>query len=169
MKSRSIDITRTRPDCIFEQNMGLVVSLAKSFKPKSPDELEEYIQLGRIGLWKATQKYKPELAKFSTLAWQYIRWEILRHISDRNNRPYVSIDDCDFVAKQADGSLEEYIPTNVSSVEREVLKLRCEGRHSFSDIGKQLGYSRAWASHTYKVALGKIVHEFNKKETHIND
>jgi DNA-directed RNA polymerase specialized sigma subunit len=43
----------------IEANMGLVVSVVNSFNPKSDEERDEYIQAGRIGLWKALQKYDP--------------------------------------------------------------------------------------------------------------
>ena len=60
--------------------MGLVVSLARSFNPLNPIELDNYIQSGRIGLWKAIQKHDPKKGKLTTIAWNHIRWEIIRYI-----------------------------------------------------------------------------------------
>ena len=65
----------------IEANMGLVVSVVNSFNPKSDEEREEYIQAGRIGLWKALQKYDPNRGcKFSPYARNPIRWEIIKII-----------------------------------------------------------------------------------------
>ena len=52
---------RAREQQLILENMGLVVSLARSFNPKNNQELEEYIQSGRIGLWKAIKKYDDKL------------------------------------------------------------------------------------------------------------
>ena len=66
----------------IEANMGLVVSVVNSFNPKSDEEREEYIQAGRIGLWKALQKYDPDRGcKFSPYARNPIRWEIIKTIN----------------------------------------------------------------------------------------
>ena len=44
---------------LIEENMGLVVSVVNSFKPRNNTEREDYIQAGRIGLWKALKNYDP--------------------------------------------------------------------------------------------------------------
>ena len=67
-------------DDIIEKNMGLVASVVKSFKPKNHVEKEDYMQAGRIGLWKALKKHDPSKAALSTYAWNPIRWEIIKEI-----------------------------------------------------------------------------------------
>ena len=42
---------------LIEQNMGLVLTIVNRFKPKTVTEKEDYIQAGRIGLWKALMKF----------------------------------------------------------------------------------------------------------------
>ena len=64
---------RAREQQLILENMGLVVSLARSFNPKNNQELEEYIQSGRIGLWKAIKKYDPDRGALSTIAWNSFR------------------------------------------------------------------------------------------------
>ena len=61
-------------DYLIEQNMGLVVSVVNSFNPAGQEEKEQYIQAGRIGLWKALQKHDPSKSALSTYAWNPIRW-----------------------------------------------------------------------------------------------
>ena len=45
---------------LIEKNMGLVASIVNSFQPKDQTEREDYLQAGRIGLWKALQKFNPD-------------------------------------------------------------------------------------------------------------
>ena len=42
---------------LIETHMGLVISVVNSFKPQNMTERDDYIQAGRIGLWKALKKY----------------------------------------------------------------------------------------------------------------
>lgn len=143
---------------IIEKNMGLVVLLAKSFNPRNKDEYDEFIQLGRIGVWKAHIKYDPTRGTFPTLAWNYIKWEILRHLDKKNPETQLeepmSIEDTKYICD----SIWEYLPSNLSQKEKRVVKLRLIDRHTFLDIGNIMGYSRGWANNTYKRALEKIKH-----------
>ena len=38
---------------LIEKNMGLVLSIVNKFNPRNQTEKDDYIQAGRIGLWKA--------------------------------------------------------------------------------------------------------------------
>ena len=42
---------------LIEENMGLVIAIVNRFNPKNSLERERYIQAGRIGLWKALDKF----------------------------------------------------------------------------------------------------------------
>lgn len=159
---------------MIEENMGLVVSLAKSFKPRTHEEYEEFVQLGRIGLWKAYEKHDPAKAAFSTNAWHHIRWEIMRHLNSKQVKSYtkdvclcLQLDDSTpVVDNSCTENLWEYLPDSLSDRERQVIQLRLDG-HTFVDIGKRMGYSRGWANITYKAALEKIADasDQEKKDT----
>ena len=144
-------------DSLIEQNMGLVVKVAKSFNPRTEDELDEYVQIGRIAAWEAIQKHDPSRAKLSTLIWHYCRWQILRHLK-KNNKSEMQLDEnMPLPDNLKPGSaIWEYIPETLTVKEMNVIKLRLQ-RYSFTDIGQELGgYSRGWANNTYKTALKKI-------------
>lgn len=149
---------------VLEDNMGLVVLLAKSFNPRNEDEYEEFVHLGRIGLWKAHLKYDPARSRFSTMAYYYIRWEILRHLSKKPSEAQLDeaivIEDTKFNLD----NIWEYLPKNLSDKERKVIELRLVDNHTFVDIGKIMGYSRGWANNTYKSALEKIEHANQEKK-----
>ena len=165
MKNTAIEqLSEEQLASLIEENMGLVVKLAKTFNPKNEDELEEYIQLGRIGLWKAMQKYDGTRAKFSTYAWRPIRWEILRYLS-KKKRPEAQLDETfDVEDRSVDIQLWEVLPEHLTSNEIKVLELKLEGKN-FVEIGKDMGKSRGWANNIYKTAIEKIL-DANKEKTH---
>lgn len=144
-------------DSLFENNMGLVVLLAKSFKPRNETEFEEYVQSGRIGLWKAYKSYKPELAKFTTIAWYCIRNEILREIYKHNkfSAKHGPISSSTLHESVSIENIEEYLPSNITKDEKMVLEKRLNGS-TFLEIGKEMNCSSCWANKVYLGALKKI-------------
>ena len=64
----------------IENNMGLVILVVNRFSPKNEEERDLYIQAGRIGLWKAIEKFNPKLGELTTIAYYSIKWEILKEI-----------------------------------------------------------------------------------------
>jgi RNA polymerase sigma factor (sigma-70 family) len=105
------------------ENMGLVISLAKKFQPPTSSELEEYIQVGSIGLLKAIRKYDPKKASLSTWAHNNIRWEIIRYINSKSKK-HISLSDvaepeCDII----EDSLIERLPESLTEEEQSVLML----------------------------------------------
>ena len=65
-----------------EDNMGLVYMVAKKFTGRGVD-FEDIVQIGSVGLLKASERYNPELdVKFSTYAVAIIIGEIKRFIRD---------------------------------------------------------------------------------------
>lgn len=140
---------------LIHQNMGLVVQLAKSFHPHSAEELDEYIQLGRIGLLKAIRKHDPSRGALTTVAWHYIRWEIIRYLNANRQEHEVLFDE--HAAPTAHSPVWELLPDSLSDTERQVVTLRAEGNHTFREIGQILGgFTRGWANKVFKAALVKI-------------
>lgn len=155
-------------------NEPLVVSLVKSLRPPNRTEFDEYLQHGRIGLLKAIRKHDPNKAKLSTLAWFYIRWEIIRYINKAKKAQNLHNEAAYHVVarnKAREDSafspeLYEYLPSNLSKSELTVILMRHQG-YTFQEIGKALGnYTRGWASKLYKSAIEKI--QDANKETHFN-
>lgn len=145
-------VDNTKLASLFEENMGLITSVVQSFRPKNHEERDELLQIGRIGLWKAHLKYDGRSA-FSTCAWNYIRWEILRYFKRNKIQSDISLDTD--IPNTHTESLWEYLPDSLSEKEKTVLHLKLEG-NSFIDIGKRLGYSKGWANNIYRTAVEKI-------------
>jgi len=159
-------ITDDSMEKLIADNMGLVVNIVKSLRPPNRTEYEEYVQLGIIGLWKAIQKHDHSKAKLSTMAWYYIRWEIIRYINkSKKYHTLVNNTDahyrCELVAKERSLSfkpneLQESLPSTLSPSELVVVNMRSQG-YTFQEIGNELGgFTRGWANKLFKSALEKI-------------
>ena len=113
---------------LVEENMGLVISIVNRFNPKNLTEREDYIQAGRIGLWKALEKFCEDRGtKFSPYAWNPIRWEIIKEI----------------------------VPSTLTQEEKRIISLRLEG-NNFKDISSQLNLSRSSVKKLFNSAVKKI-------------
>ena len=62
---------------LVHQNYGLVVAQALKFVSDDKGSLEDYIQVGLIGLLKAIRKHDADRAKFSTFASACIKNELI--------------------------------------------------------------------------------------------
>jgi len=66
---------------LVRKHYGLVVSQALKFVGSDKQSLEDYIQVGLIGLLKAIRKYDESRAKFSTFASKCIKNELINFIN----------------------------------------------------------------------------------------
>lgn len=135
--------------------MGLVVKLAKSFKPKNQDELEEFVQIGSFGLLKAIRVHDSTKGALTTIAWGYIRGEILHHIYALKRQVTNTRDNIEIKIDPKE-SLWEYLPNTLSEIESKTVMMRLSG-HSFTEIGKEVGFTRNWCNRIYTKAVKKIL------------
>lgn len=146
-----------------EDNLLLVVSIARSFNPQASIELDDLISVGNIGLIRAAKKYKPELGwQFSTYASVVIRREILREISKNkikteelgdSNTPYYE-----------DEEKVNIVISGLTPVEYKVLQMRFYEDKTFEEIGNALGFTKQWANIQYQKAINKIREVHNEKD-----
>ena len=142
-------------DDLIEKNMGLVVSVVNSFNPKSNTEKEDYIQAGRIGLWKALEKHDPEKSALSTFAWNPIRWEIIKEIKAIKSNRYFSISDEKTPYYITKDTLWEHCPDSLSLEESELIDLRKMG-YTLQEIADILGRGRSYVKRVVYRAIQKI-------------
>jgi|TARA_R100000995_G_C3481624_1_gene124276 RNA polymerase sigma factor (sigma-70 family) len=149
-------------------NTGLVVSLAKKFCPKNQNDYDEYVQAGRIGLWKAIRKHDSSRGALSTIAWYYIRWEIIRFIESKKKNRLLNFGDLNINVssfedrKTRKDSLNEIYPSDLTSKEKAVLEMRSFG-YTMKEIGQNFGRSRGWANDKFKSAIIKIKESANER------
>lgn len=150
----SIYTTQQEGDLIVKYK-GLVTSLAYNFvvKNNSYGELDDYIQVCYIGLLKAIRNYQG-INSLSTMAWKYIRWEMLNHISrtKKHKHTYSFIENV--TISEPMYKFNEYLP-DLSNDESHILKLRLSG-YTFMEIGTVIGYSRYTARNRYMSIVNKI-------------
>lgn len=144
-------------DDLIEQHMGLVVSVVNSFKPTSA-ERDDYIQAGRIGLWKALQKYNPDKgAAISTYAWNPIRWEIIKEIKylKKYSHPSLSLAWVSTDSYIKEDSIWEYMPDSLDDKELKILDLRRRG-HTLAEICESMDKGRSFVKRNLCSAAQKI-------------
>jgi|TARA_B100000519_G_C14170244_1_gene403519 RNA polymerase sigma factor (sigma-70 family) len=158
---------KDREEQLILDNTGLVVSLAKKFCPKNENDYDEYVQAGRIGLWKAIRKYDPSRGALSTIAWYYIRWEIIRFIESKKKNRILNFGDLNINIgsfqdeKITKHPLKEIYPSDLTSKEKAVLEMRSFG-YTMKEIGQNFGRSRGWANDKFKSAIVKIKESANE-------
>ena len=144
---------------LVEENMGVVISIVNRFNPKNTTEREDFIQAGRIGLWKATEKFcESRGTKFSPYAWNPIRWEIMKEIRSAMKHKHVSLnlDDEDNLGEYfSPQSFWELVPASLTEDERAVITLRLEG-HNFKEMAEKLERNRSSVKKIFNSAIKKI-------------
>jgi len=147
---------------LIGKNIGLIIKLARSFNPANSTQLDDYIQLGRIGFLKAIRKHDSTRGQLSTLAWHYIRWEIIRYINKEQINPLPLLEEPRLVDhyecigdKDKFKVLTELLPNTLTNNERSIIQLRAEG-FTFAAIGTLHNQTRYWANKHYKLAVKKI-------------
>jgi len=143
---------------LIEKNMGLVLTIVNRFNPKNQTEKEDYIQAGRIGLWKALTKFsKNGGSKFSPYAWNPIKWEIIKEIrSIKAKYDYINIEEYQH-SYPSNTSIPfwELMPSNLTDNESQVIKLRLEG-YNFKEISNKLQCHRSNIKKIFQNAIKKI-------------
>ena len=111
-------------------NYGLVVSQSIKFITQKQD-LDDYIQIGLIGLLKAIRNYNSEKSKFSTFATVCIRNEILKFIKKqkRQNRRLNLRE-----KKPQETLLWEYQPDNLTKDEIDIIDMKVDDMLYLEDI-----------------------------------
>jgi RNA polymerase sigma factor (sigma-70 family) len=150
-------------DDLIEENMGLVVDIVKKFKPKNHTERQDLVDAGRIGLWKALQKYDLKSGNaISTYAWRPIRWSIIREIKNQNNHKTLSLIENTCFDAQHKERLWELFTADMTEEEKSIIKLRQAG-YKFREICNILEQSPSSVKNKFYNLLVRL-REANKDE-----
>jgi RNA polymerase sigma factor (sigma-70 family) len=139
----------------IEQNMGLIVAIVNKFCPRNDEERDAYIQAGRIGLWKAINKFLPAKGKLTTIAFESIKWEILKEIKFLNKHKNMRLSNVTEPIYDNPELLWEFFSDKLNPVELEVIKMRSEG-YSLQQITNHLESKPSRVYKTYLNALRKL-------------
>ena len=145
---------------LIEKNMGLVISVVNSFKPQNSTEREDYVQAGRIGLWKALKKYdNSKGAVLSTYAWNPIRWEIIKEIKSLKKSKYKTLPPTHVPAYIDAQEFWEIIPSSFSEEEIFLLDLQRMG-YKLSEMAEIAGKKNSYVKRVFYKAVKKL-REYN--------
>lgn len=143
---------------IINENIALIKSVVRRFKPKGKLEYDEYIQAGRLGLWKAAQKHIPEKGALSTIAVKRITWEILAILKKKKKdleRKEKSKEKPIKEESECSDSYLNMLPDTLTNEEKSVLNLLYEGNKKI-DIYRTLGISQTKFNNMLKKVVRKI-------------
>ena len=107
-------------------------------------------------MWKAIQKHDPKKGKLTTIAWNHIRWEIIRYI--KKNKKDKSLEECLYLepSQSTEDHLWEFEPSSLTDIEKRVLRMRMFG-YKLDEIGREFdGKTKSWANNIFKSAVKKI-------------
>jgi RNA polymerase sigma factor (sigma-70 family) len=139
----------------IKENYGLVVSQALSFSRRYNQDLEDYIQVGLIGLLKAIRKHKPELSKLSTYATVCIRNEIIKYVNKSNKKKLINASLENLVEYSDVDAFWEYTPDSLSEQELTLLYMKRDN-YSYKEIAEVLHYSKSYTKELAKKVFNKI-------------
>jgi RNA polymerase sigma factor (sigma-70 family) len=157
-----MDENRKEEARLVQENIGLVISQAKKFKPTRVTDVDDYIQAGSIGLLKAIRKYDPlthKDTKLSSFAWI----AILREIVHEANKFKETTQTLEFeVPVSAIEEFKDNLP-NLSEHELEIIMLRAEG-YTLKEIGAKFNKTKEWARQQLKAIIQKVRDLYDEPE-----
>ena len=136
--------------------MGLVISVVNSFKPQNQTEREDYVQAGRIGLWKAIKNYDAKRgAVLSTYAWNPIRWEIIKEIKSLKKNRYKPLSFTNIPSYSTKEGFWEVLPPSFSEEEVLLLDLRRMG-YKLAEMAEISGRKNSYVKRVFYKAVKKL-------------
>ncbi len=140
---------------LIDDNIGFIIDTVQSFRPNNNNELDQYIQLGRVAFWHASQNHDPYRGKLTTLASRYIKNEILSYIREEKNRlSTIDINKINIPIISSE-KLWEILPSNISQIDKLILQFRLEG-YTFQEIGNKINMSPNYVSKIYKKLIIRL-------------
>tara|TARA_R110002051_G_scaffold299267_1_gene366390 strand:- start:504 stop:995 length:492 start_codon:yes stop_codon:yes gene_type:complete len=129
---------------LVNKHYGLVVSQAIRLSSQKND-LEDYMQVGFIGLLKAIRNYDPDKSQFSTFATVCVRNEIFRYMRKNKKKPInlPSKKDDWYTTKE---ELWELLPDCLTEKEKLVLKMKAEN-YTHQEIAEELSCQKGQIKH----------------------
>ena len=129
---------------LVNEHYGLVVSQAIRLSSQQSD-LEDYMQVGFIGLLKAIRNYNPEKSQFSTFATVCIRNEIFRYMRKNKKKPInltIKKDNWYTTKEQ----LWELVPDCLTEKEKLVRQMKSEN-YTHKEIAEKLSCPKGQIKH----------------------
>lgn len=147
-------------DQMIKDNTGLIVVVARRFS-NGPIDMEDLVQMGRIALWKAAQKYDPAKAKFSTYAYRSIYNALVKAVKKEAAKRQAMEEFLSFhsdLTYEHHAPIDEYLPSSLTDIELGAILMKHEG-YTNREIGEVFDYTKEHIRHVIINAHNKIRHE----------
>jgi DNA-directed RNA polymerase len=138
---------------LITKHIGYIKNIVNKFCLPSHQDYDDYLQLGRIAFWEAIKLQNPTKGAVITLAWKRIYWHIIKYLKRQIKHKHKPLTDNLSLVQHID--LKEFFPSNLSSLESDILNLRAVG-YNISVISKKLGHNRKTITMHYLKAIRKI-------------
>lgn len=146
--------SKQEAEILVNENIGLLVSIAKQFNPKNHTELENYISAGSLGIVRAAYTFDISRGVFSTHATHCIKNEILKYIKyEKKHIHCLPIEDTPY--EETNSIINDILPTCLTTEEKQIVLMK-RGGYSNKDICLSLDISKAKLKIKIKKLLSKI-------------
>ena len=173
-KDFSLEINESKlEEQLIQKHYGLVVSQALTFVSNDRGALEDYIQVGLIGLLKAVRKYDETRAKFSTFASACIKNELINfsNRSLKKNKKVKIMYNTDLVSNLSDDAKYYYlekeklfeIEHSLLTKEQSLILKRKLENYSNREIAEEIGCSKGSLKNKFKQII-KLLQEAHLDE-----
>jgi len=164
--------TKELEELLVQQHYGLVVSQALSFCGRT-SLLDDYIQVGLIGLLKAIRKYDEAKAKFSTFASVCIKNELINfsNRSLKRNKKVKIMYNTDLVSNLSENAKYYYLDKEhlfeiehalLTKEQKLILKRKLEN-HSNREIAEEIGCSKGSLKNKFRQIIKLL------REAHVDE
>lgn len=153
MKQLQFNSENSETEKLIQENYGLIVSRACSFKPKGRAELEDYIQVSVLAFIKGHEKFDKNKAKFSTYISSCINNALYDYIAKNKKHSFVELKERN--EEIPSEQFWELIPDNLSPIEKSVIMLKLEN-YTKSEIALILECTQSEVTEAFKKAKKKI-------------
>jgi DNA-directed RNA polymerase specialized sigma subunit len=134
---------------LIEEHRELVISeVIETLNSKS--DLEDYIQVGFIGLIKAHRKFDPEKGCFENYAKTCVKNEVMASLKKKVKKTvYHKKSD------KPDVAVWEVVPDSLSDTEKAVLKMKCQN-YTNKEIADMLYLTKPYVKEVYRNCIKKL-------------
>ncbi len=147
-------VSQKELDELVDQNYGLLVNLAIKFNPRSKHDLEDYIQIGSIGMIKGIRTFDPNKGRMNTYLGTCIKNEILNYLRSQKNNGIV-LDNSYRCIYLDEEKLWEILPDSMSKQDKDIISLKLNG-NTRKEIAKKIGKTENQVRYIIQKFLTKI-------------
>ena len=148
-------VSQKELDELVDRHYGLLVDLAIKFHPRSKHDLEDYIQIGSIGMVKGIRTFDANRGKMKTYLGACIKNEILSYLRSQKPVNKLVLDNEYRSVYVEDEHIWELLPDSMSLQDKEIICLKLDGS-TRKEIAEHIGKTENQVRYIIQKFLTKI-------------